>query len=73
MYGHGRARAKATVLQLDHQRTGTKFLGENERAGLFDEQGLGKSKQLNSVHASDSPASSEREVKLLFGVAALTR
>ena len=34
---------------------------------------FGKSKQLNSVHASDSPASSEREVKLFFGVAALTR
>jgi nucleoside-diphosphate kinase len=33
----------------------------------------GKSKQMNSVHASDSPASSEREVKLFFGVAALTR
>jgi nucleoside-diphosphate kinase len=33
----------------------------------------GQSKQLNSVHASDSPASAEREVKLFFGVAALTR
>lgn len=33
----------------------------------------GQSKQRNSVHASDSPASSEREVKLFFGVAALTR
>ena len=33
----------------------------------------GKSKQMNSVHASDGPASSEREVKLFFGVAALTR
>lgn len=40
------ARAKPPVLQLDHQRKGTKFLRENERAGLFDEQGLGKSKQL---------------------------
>jgi len=40
------ARAKTTVLQLDHQRTGTKFLRDNERAALFDEQGLGKSKQL---------------------------
>jgi SNF2 family DNA or RNA helicase len=40
------ARAKAPVLQLDYQRKGTKFLRENERAGLFDEQGLGKSKQL---------------------------
>jgi nucleoside-diphosphate kinase len=33
----------------------------------------GQSKQRNSVHASDGPASSEREVKLFFGVAALTR
>jgi len=33
----------------------------------------GESKQMNSVHASDSPASAEREVKLFFGVAALAR
>ncbi len=33
----------------------------------------GESKQANSVHASDSSASSEREVKLFFGVAALSR
>ena len=33
----------------------------------------GESKQFNSVHASDSPASAEREVKLFFGVAALSR
>jgi nucleoside-diphosphate kinase len=33
----------------------------------------GRSKQMNSVHASDSPASAEREVKLFFGVAALSR
>jgi len=31
-----------------------------------------KSKAYNSVHASDSSASAEREVKLFFGVAALT-
>jgi len=31
-----------------------------------------ESKGRNSVHASDSPASAEREVKLFFGVAALT-
>ena len=31
-----------------------------------------KSKADNSVHASDSSASAEREVKLFFGVAALT-
>ena len=33
----------------------------------------GESKQMNSVHASDSPASAEREIKIFFGVAALTR
>ena len=33
----------------------------------------GQSKQMNSVHASDSLASAEREVKLFFGVGALTR
>lgn len=33
----------------------------------------GRSKQMNSVHASDGPASAEREVKLFFGVAALSR
>ena len=32
-----------------------------------------ESKGRNSVHASDSPASAEREVKLFFGVAALSR
>ena len=32
-----------------------------------------ESKQMNSVHASDSPPSAEREVKLFFGVAALSR
>ena len=30
---------------------------------------FGKSKQMNSVHASDSPASAERELKLFFGAA----
>jgi nucleoside-diphosphate kinase len=34
---------------------------------------FGRSKQMNSVHASDSTASAEREVKLFFGVAALAR
>lgn len=33
----------------------------------------GESKQMNSVHASDSVPSGEREVKLFFGVAALSR
>lgn len=34
---------------------------------------FGESKQMNSVHASDSVASAEREVKLFFGVQALKR
>jgi nucleoside-diphosphate kinase len=34
---------------------------------------FGESKQFNSVHASDSLPSAEREVKLFFGVAALAR
>ena len=34
---------------------------------------FGQSKQMNSVHASDSLASAGREVKLFFGVAALVR
>ena len=34
---------------------------------------FGQSKQRNSVHASDSVASGEREVRLFVGVAALTR
>jgi len=33
----------------------------------------GESKQMNSVHASDSLPSAEREVKLFFGLAALAR
>ena len=32
-----------------------------------------ESKGRNSVHASDSPASADREIKIFFGVAALTR
>jgi nucleoside-diphosphate kinase len=32
-----------------------------------------ESKQMNSVHASDSPASAERELKLLFGAPVSTR
>ena len=34
---------------------------------------FGQSKQMNSVHASDSVSSAEREVKLFFGLAALKR
>jgi len=44
------------------------------QAGPDTVRGLyGESKQHNSVHASDSPASAEREVKFFFGVAALSR
>lgn len=52
------ARAKTTVLKLDHQVKGTKFLRENERAGLFDEQGLGKSKQLIDAITAEVSAGS---------------
>ena len=34
---------------------------------------FGRSKQMNSVHASDGTASADREVKLFFGAAALSR
>ena len=37
---------KTPVSPLPHQLEGTDFLQRNERAALFDEQGLGKSKQL---------------------------
>lgn len=37
---------KPTVSPLVHQDVGTTFLRDNDRAALFDEQGLGKSKQL---------------------------
>ncbi len=59
---------------------GTAFL--REVVGATDPAGAAEgtirrlyaqSKQANSVHASDSPASAEREVKLFFGVAALAR
>ena len=50
------AQVKSTVLKLDHQQKGTKFLRENERAGLFDEQGLGKSKQLIDAISADIDA-----------------
>lgn len=39
-------RPKQETQTYSHQEEGTRFLRENERAGLFDEQGLGKSKQL---------------------------
>jgi SWI/SNF-related matrix-associated actin-dependent regulator 1 of chromatin subfamily A len=45
---------------LPHQRTGTRFLRERERAALFDEQGLGKSKQLIDAVAAEIAADSIR-------------
>ena len=39
-------RPKPQISTLVHQEVGTQFLRDNERAALFDEQGLGKSKQL---------------------------
>lgn len=54
------ARAKTSVLQLNHQKEGTQFLREKERAGLFDEQGLGKSKQLIDAIAAEMAVGSIR-------------
>jgi SWI/SNF-related matrix-associated actin-dependent regulator 1 of chromatin subfamily A len=41
---------------LPHQDVGTKFLRDREAAGLFDEQGLGKSKQLIDAVSQDIAA-----------------
>jgi SNF2 family DNA or RNA helicase len=38
---------------LPHQVAGTRFLRQSERAALFDEQGLGKSKQLIDAVSAD--------------------
>jgi SNF2 family DNA or RNA helicase len=48
--------AKPPPLTLAHQEEGTRFLRENERAALFDEQGLGKSKQLIDALAGEITA-----------------
>lgn len=44
---------KDTPRTLPHQEAGTKFLRDREAAGLFDEQGLGKSKQLIDAIVQD--------------------
>lgn len=44
------------VVSLPHQIEGTEFLRQNERAALFDEQGLGKSKQLIDAIAAEVEA-----------------
>ncbi len=45
-----------TKASLPHQLEGTEFLRSNERAALFDEQGLGKSKQLIDAIAAQIEA-----------------
>jgi SWI/SNF-related matrix-associated actin-dependent regulator of chromatin subfamily A-like protein 1 len=52
------ARAKTSILQLHHQKEGTTFLRKNAHAGLFDEQGLGKSKQVIDAVAAEIEAGS---------------
>jgi SWI/SNF-related matrix-associated actin-dependent regulator of chromatin subfamily A-like protein 1 len=47
------SRGDRPSVSLPHQLAGTKFLRENERAALFDEQGLGKSKQLIDAVSAD--------------------
>lgn len=47
---------KKPTLALAHQDEGTSFLRSNERAALFDEQGLGKSKQVIDALAADIAA-----------------
>jgi len=41
------------IAPLPHQKEGTEFLRTNERGALFDEQGLGKSKQLIDAIAAE--------------------
>lgn len=45
-------------LDLPHQHEGTRFLRENDRAALFDEQGLGKSKQVIDALSAEIAAGS---------------
>jgi nucleoside-diphosphate kinase len=66
-----------TVLERDHAIAGLReVVGATDPAQALPgtvRKLFGQSKQANSVHASDSPPSAEREVKLFFGVAALSR
>ena len=41
------------IVPLPHQAEGTEFLRQNDRAALFDEQGLGKTKQLIDAIAAE--------------------
>jgi len=47
---------RSRVLALPHQRHGTRFLRARTAAALFDEQGLGKSKQLIDAISQDIAA-----------------
>src|SRR5712671_2271631 len=47
------SRGNRPSASLPHQLVGTTFLRENARAALFDEQGLGKSKQLIDAIAAE--------------------
>ena len=49
--------SKKVTTPLKHQAEGTRFLRSKERAALFDEQGLGKSKQLIDAIAGEIGAS----------------
>lgn len=48
--------SKIRKASLPHQVAGTRFLRQNDRAALFDEQGLGKSKQLIDAIAAEIEA-----------------
>jgi SWI/SNF-related matrix-associated actin-dependent regulator of chromatin subfamily A-like protein 1 len=48
------------IASLPHQTEGTEFLRQNARAALFDEQGLGKSKQLIDAIAGEIESKSLR-------------
>lgn len=52
------AATRPKPLTLTHQEEGTRFLRENDRAALFDEQGLGKSKQLIDALVAEIDAGS---------------
>jgi SWI/SNF-related matrix-associated actin-dependent regulator 1 of chromatin subfamily A len=51
-------RGKRVPGSLPHQLTGTQFLREHKQAALFDEQGLGKSKQLIDAIVAEVAAGS---------------
>lgn len=54
------SRTKPDNIALPHQVDGTTFLRSNENAALFDEQGLGKSKQLIDAIAAEVEAGNLR-------------